>query len=135
VTISDEERQMTHAGDTTGSHLEVLEPRPGIAVLVLHGEHDLATKEELHLAITSLIDTHDVVIADLSTVLFIDSSTLGVLVRGDRAAHASGKVLRLQLGTKPIVERILEISGLLKAMDCYPTRDEAFEGRRATDDG
>ena len=119
---------MTPAGETDPD-LEVLQPRPGAAVVVLHGEHDLATKDSLYETLTSLLTTHDLVVADLSPVLFLDSSILGVLVRTDRGARESGKQFRLQLGTEPIVKRVLEISGLLNHLDCYLTRDEALAGR------
>lgn len=106
--------------------LEVLQPRAGAAVVVLTGEHDLATKDSLTTLFSSLLDTHDLVVADLSRVLFIDSSTLGVLVGANRTARDTGKQFRLQLGTEPIVTRILEISGLLEHLESAPTREEAL---------
>jgi anti-sigma B factor antagonist len=115
----------------TSPDIDVLRPRGGAAVVVLSGEHDLATKDSLHEVIFSLLETQDLVVADLSSVQFVDSSTLGVLVSADRQARAAGKDFRLQLGTEPIVKRILEISGLLNVLDCYPTRDEALAGPRA----
>ena len=42
----------------------------------------------------------------------------------------SGKHFRLELGTEPIGEHVLEINGLLKALDCHPTRDMALDGTR-----
>ena len=75
----------------TTPDLEVLQPRAGAAVVVLTGEHDLATKSSLSTLLGSLLDTHDLVVADLSQVLFIDSSTLGVLVSASRTAHDAGK--------------------------------------------
>jgi anti-anti-sigma factor len=106
--------------------LEVLQPRAGAAVVVLTGEHDLASKNSLSTLLSSLLTTHDLVVADLSAALFIDSSTLGVLVSADRIARDSGKRFRLQLGMEPIVKRILEISGLLEHLDCASTREQAL---------
>jgi anti-anti-sigma factor len=114
----------------TSPDIDVLRPRGGAAVVVLSGEHDLATKDSLHEVIFSLLETQDLVVAYLSSVQFVDSSTLGVLVSADRQARAAGKYFRLQLGTEPIVRRILEISGLLNVLDCYPTRYEALAGPR-----
>jgi anti-anti-sigma factor len=111
----------------THPDLEVLPARAGAVVVLLRGEHDLSTKGRLHKTFSSLLERHQLVVADLSEVLFIDSSTLGVLVLTDRAAKASGKTFRLQLGTEPIVKRVLEISGLMKVLDCYPTRNEAID--------
>ena len=59
-------------------------------------------------------------------MLFIDSSTLGVLVGASRTAHEAGKTFRLQLGTEPIVRRILEISGLLDRLESASTREQAL---------
>ena len=111
--------------------LELVESRRGAVVVELLGEHDLATADSLLDTLNSLLDTHDVVVADLSEALFVDSSTLGALVRANRKARAVGKQFRLQLGTEPIVRRVLEISGLLQVLDWYPTRDEALDPRPA----
>jgi anti-anti-sigma factor len=118
---------MTREGKTNPG-LEVFLPRRGTAVVVLQGEHDLATKDHLHATFASLLETNDIVVADVSEVSFIDSSTLGVLAWVHRTAGNSGKEFRLQVGTEPIVKRILEISGLLKVFNSYPTRDEAVDG-------
>jgi anti-anti-sigma factor len=118
--VSTRERKMT------STDFEVVLPRAGAAVLVLHGEHDLATKESLNEILTPLLDGNDLVVVDLSGVLFIDSSILGELVRADRAARAGGKRFRLQLGTEPIVRRVLEVSGLLDFFDCASTREAAL---------
>lgn len=109
--------------------LEIFAPSSDVAVVVLYGEHDLTSKDSLRDTFESLIETKRVVVADLSSVLYIDSATLAELIRADRTADRAGKQFRLQLGTEPIVRRVLEISGLLKVLDVYPTREEAIEGR------
>jgi anti-anti-sigma factor len=106
--------------------LEVLRPRAGAAVVVLSGEHDLASRDALSELLESLLVTHELVVVDLSQVLFIDSSTLAVFVTADRAARGAGKTFRLQLANEPIVKRILEISGLADHLDCAATREEAL---------
>ena len=70
--------------------LELLEPRPDAVVVELQGEHDLASADSLLDTLSSLLDTHRVVVADLSETLFVDSSTLGALVRADRKARTLG---------------------------------------------
>jgi anti-anti-sigma factor len=119
---------MAHEGKISPK-LEVLLPRHGTAVVVLRGEHDLSTKDDLHITFASLLETNEIVVADVSDVLFIDSSTLAVLAWVNRTAGESGKQFRLHVGSEPIVKRVLEISGLLKVFDSYPTRDDAIEGR------
>jgi anti-anti-sigma factor len=77
--------------------------------VVLKGEYDPASRDFLRDTLSSLLETHPVVVTDLSRVLFLGSSVLGELVRADRAARGGGKHFRLQLGTDPIVARVLEI--------------------------
>ena len=109
--------------------LEVVHPRRDAAVVVLRGEHDLTTADSLRKTFTALLDQHPLVVADLSSVEFIDSSVLAELVRAHRRADSEGTQFRLQLGTEPIVKRVLEISGLFGFLECYPTREESLNGR------
>ena len=113
----------------TEPELEVFSSSSDAAVVVLYGEHDLTSKDSLRETFESLIERYRVVVADLSSVRYIDSSTLAELLRAHRTADHAGKQFRLQLGTEPIVRRVLEISGVLKVLDVYPTREEAIEGR------
>ncbi len=46
---------------------------------VFAGEHDLATKSEVHELLTGLREDNELVIADFSNAQFVDSSILGVL--------------------------------------------------------
>jgi anti-anti-sigma factor len=112
--------------ETPGSELEVLYPHPDAAVVVLHGDHDLATKDQLHETLTGLLDTHRLVVADLSVATFADSSVLRELIHAHNKAKVEDKQFRLQFGTEPIVKRVFEISGLLNVLDWYPTRDESL---------
>ena len=121
---------MVREEETQRPALEILQQRSRAAVVVLRGEHDLATKDSLHAPFSSLIEDNQVVVADLSDTLYVDSSVIGELVRADRAARQAGKQFRLQLGTEPLVKRVLEISGLLNVLDCYPSRDEALDAIR-----
>jgi stage II sporulation protein AA (anti-sigma F factor antagonist) len=115
--------------EKTPCELALFQPRRGAVVVALQGEHDLANADSLQHTLSSLLDTHRLVVCDLSEAEFVDSSTLAVLVRADSKARAAGKQFRLQLGTEPIVKRVLEISGLLNVLDCYPTRGEALDPR------
>ena len=112
----------------TQPELEVFTPAADVAVVVLFGEHDLTTKDTLRDTLESAIETYRVIVTDLSDVLYVDSSTLAELLRADRTARRAGKQFRIQLGAEPIVRRVLEISGLLKVLDVYATREDAIEG-------
>lgn len=106
--------------------LDLLRPRAGAAVVELHGEYDLATRSEIRDLFTSLVETNDLVIIDVTDALFIDSSFLHNLANAHRLAQRRGSRLRLQLGTAPIVRAALEVSGLLEFLDCAPDREQAM---------
>ena len=109
------------------SEYQVLYPRAGAAVVALQGEHDLASAPTLRHCLTVLLESNDLVVVDLTEVAFVDSSILGVLIRVDQSAKNAAKQFRLQLGTEPIVMRILELSGLMDVLSCAPTRDAALD--------
>lgn len=106
--------------------LDVLRPRDGVAIVELHGEHDVATKIEIRELFTSLVEANDLVVIDVTDARFIDSSFLHNLAEADRFARSRGSRLCLQLGTATIVRRALEISGLLKRLDCAGDREQAM---------
>ena len=106
--------------------VDVLRPHSGAVVVELRGEHDVATEDEIHELLTSLVEESDLVVVDLSAAQFVDSSLLRNLVRAHRLARKQGSRLRLQLGTAPIVRRALEVSNLLEVLDCAPDRERAL---------
>jgi len=106
--------------------LEVFRPGAGVAVVVLLGEHDLATRDALDELFRRLVAGTDLVVVDLSQVKFIDGSTLGALARADQAARTKGGRLRLQIPGDGIVRRMLEITNLLRLLDCSPSREAAL---------
>ena len=109
--------------------VRVEQPAPGTAVAVFSGEHDLATRDEVTELLTSLVDANELVVADLSSAQFVDSSILRVLTNVNNDAHAKGRSFRLQLGTADIVRRAFEISDLFAILDIVPTREAALKDR------
>ena len=73
------------------------------------------------------------VVIDVSRARFIDSSFVNNVLKADRLARHQAKVLRLQIGTTPIVRRVLEISGIVDKLDCVDARDEALRSVVAGD--
>ena len=71
----------------TVGHIGV-EAEGEIVVLVLHGEHDLSTAPDVRAAVDEAVSSGRDVIVDLAQTEFIDSSILGVLVRGYRSVSA-----------------------------------------------
>ncbi len=106
--------------------VHVVRPSAGQAVVELTGEHDLESKEPLGKLFSSLVEENDLVVVDLSEAEFIDSSVLHGLVTANQLAQARGSRFRLQLGTAAIVEKALELSGLLDHVACVPDRQHAL---------
>lgn len=95
----------------------------------LSGDLDLNVTDKLREALDKKLDELPVtnLVLDLSGVNFIDSSGLGVLLgRYKRVSKAGGKVILA--GAKPHVRNVLELSGLLRIMEEYPSIDDALIG-------
>jgi len=90
------------------------------------GEHDLSTTDKTKNLLLGLIEGNDLVVVDLSEAAFVDSSFLNVLVTAHKRAGDLDKKLRVQVGTAPIVSKILEITGLLSYFDVAHGREEAL---------
>lgn len=112
-------------GDVVVEH-----PASGAAVAVFSGEHDLATKRQIHELLSSLVHDNELVVADFSEAQFVDSSILRVLTEMKGVADERGHTFRLQLNTADIVRRAFEISGLLTILEVAATRETALDGRR-----
>jgi anti-anti-sigma factor len=61
---------------------------------------------------------------DLSEAEFIDSSIIQCLARAHRRSRELKTQFRLQFGPAPIVERALELSGLLELLEIPETREK-----------
>jgi anti-anti-sigma factor len=107
-------------------YVGVEHPISGAAVVKFTGEHDLATRDDLRELLDSLVEDNDLVVADFSEAMFVDSTTMHALLDADMAARARGKKFRLQLGATAIVRTAFELSGLVKRLDCVHSRQEAL---------
>ena len=101
-------------------------PAPGTAVVVLSGEHDMATKDAVRDLLDSLLWEDDLLVADFSSASFVDASILDVLLATKEQARELGKTFRLQLGTAAIVQRAFEICGVFAVIERVATREEAL---------
>jgi anti-sigma B factor antagonist len=104
----------------------VLRPRPDAAVVELRGEQDIATSRQLHDVLTSLVEANELVVIDVSDAEFIDSTVIEGFMQAHKLAEARGSLVRLQMGTAPIVRKALEITGLLDLFECVTDRDDAL---------
>jgi anti-sigma B factor antagonist len=115
-------------GSTVNSDptIETRSPHSGAVVVSLGGEHDLASADELEQTLGRCLDAYPHLIVDLSGAGYIDSSTIGVLLRANRRAEDEGHAFNLVLGTAPIVERILEVTGVLATLHTVATVEQAL---------
>jgi anti-anti-sigma factor len=92
----------------------------------LEGEFDLHTAPQFERrALEALGRGAEEIVVDLSGVSFIDSTTLGILMRTrKRLAPLRGRLL-LVCSDKNIL-RLLEITALDRMFEIYPTRAEAL---------
>jgi anti-sigma B factor antagonist len=99
--------------------------RPGVAVLDVRAEVDLATSPELHERLTELIATRpELLVVNLTDVTFMDSTGLGVLVTAVKGSRAAGGDLRLVV-THPQITKLLEVAGLDSVFSVWTEISEA----------
>ena len=102
--------------------------RPTVAVVTLEGEHDMASVPQLEQALGNALFTCSQLVVDLSTVQFIDSSTIHTLIRMKREADDKRCDFKLVLnGDAPNIEHTLEICGVLGVLNRVATVDAALE--------
>ena len=83
---------------------------PGLHILVLHGELDIMSADDLALALVEVAGS--TVVVDLSDLTFIDSSGISALVMARNRIVADGRGLLVLTRPGGIVRRALEIVGL-----------------------
>ena len=106
--------------------VEITWPRPDIALFVLEGEHDLESAPRLEQAMVDALLTCSGLLVDLSSVEFIDSSTINALIRVKKEADTQGCSFGLVLDGSPNIERTLEICGVLGALNRVTSVDAAL---------
>ena len=106
--------------------VEVLRPEPGVALIALRGEHDLATAPDLQQTVNDAFANCSHLIIDLSAAEFIDSSIIRVLLSTKRRADEAGCSFNLVLSTTPIVERALEVTQVLHILNRVESLDQAL---------
>jgi anti-sigma B factor antagonist len=89
-------------------------------VITVSGEVDLATSPELDTAIIDAIESGAAsVVIDLTDVSFMDSSGLGVIVRGLKRCREADKDLDLVITN----ERVLKVFGITGLDQVIPIHD------------
>jgi anti-sigma B factor antagonist len=112
--------------------VQVASPQAGVAVVSVANELDVATQTAFSALLHALVRQNELVVVDFSEALFIDSSTLNVLLSAHKFALERGTRLRLQLGDECVVKRTFEITGLLEELSWAASREEALNGSAPT---
>jgi anti-sigma B factor antagonist len=106
-----------------------------VAVVVAAGEIDFAASPQLKERIAEQVDAgRRRLLLDLSTVTFIDSTAIGVLMGAEMRVRAlDGGLLALVCGDENRrVLRILEIAGIDSLIDVHGSREEGLSALAAT---
>jgi anti-sigma B factor antagonist len=98
----------------------------GVAVLALAGEIDLYTCPEFKQELLRVIaDGATLVVVDLTKTTFIDSTALGVIIRGvERLKQRDGRLV--VVCADPNIVKIFEVTGLNRIFPVLGSRDEAL---------
>ena len=115
-------------------NVEIEELEGGVRGFTLSGELDHATAPELRDPLDAAIaQGANLVLIDLSDCNFIDSTGLSVIVHAHSALVDDARGGQLEICCPdPQVRRLLEITGIDRALGLRQTRDEALEALKAT---
>lgn len=105
---------------------------PGIAVVLLEGEHELYGAAKLQKQLETLIGEGLALVVDLTRATFLDSSIVSVLLRARakaREARTSYSIV-VDDSTGEPVRRMFEITGLASILPVVDRRETAL--RRAS---
>ena len=97
-----------------------------IVSLYLRGEFDAFNASEITDRALRALAADKHLVLDLSDTTFIDASVIGALVAIQAAANDRGRSAVLQLGTAPIVERVVAITGIEDVLPRTETRVDAI---------
>ena len=95
-----------------------------VQVVSAEGEVDLHTAPQLGELLRSVESGH--VILDLTEAVFVDSTTLNILIVSDKRLRGEGRQFAIAAGN-PTVARVFEITGLDRALDVHRTLADAIE--------
>jgi anti-sigma B factor antagonist len=99
-----------------------------VAVIRPEGRLTATTVPQLRKAVDDLVAAGNVrIVVDLGATEFVDSSGLGALIGGLKAARLAGGDLRIAAMTEP-VRRVLKLTNLDRVLRDHPTVESAFDG-------
>ena len=99
---------------------------PGLSVLTLAGELDMACAPEFAAHLERAIDAHcDCVVIDISRLTFMDSAGVRALLSGARTIQLDGGAIVLAAPT-PSILRVLELVHASDVVQIEPSRAAAL---------
>jgi anti-sigma B factor antagonist len=110
------------------------ERRGGSIVVMIRGDLDLVTSRQFDDYLTRTRQEHDHIVLDLSSVDFLDTSSLAVIVGHWKAMQAAGGTLALA-GARYRYTKSLWITGLADRLPFYDTVDKAVAAGQHQPDG
>lgn len=117
-------------GKVAGSY-----PKDGYTVVWARGEIDFATAPDLVQELAGAVRAPRCrVIVDLTEVTFMDSAGILALSRARRTAAANSGELRL-VGARPMIRKVLRVTGLEEIFPVHSTLEEAIGARPAAGSG
>lgn len=102
------------------------ERRSGLTVVSPNGEVDVATAPALREHLDQVIDRDGgPVVVDLTSVTFIDSTGLGVLISARKRCADADRDLRIVV-SEPRIKKVFEITGLTDHFTMHDSLDAAL---------
>jgi anti-anti-sigma factor len=103
-----------------------IEHLKGVPIIRVEGHIDMNNYVEVHEMILKEIRSgHTSIILNFRKLDFMDSATLGMLLRSLDKTRQKGGVLVLV--TNPLVDRILSVTGLTNLFDVFSDEKDAIE--------
>jgi anti-sigma B factor antagonist len=102
--------------------------RQAPAIVVLPAEIDISNAQRVCDQLHSVFAAGaTVVVADLTSTVFCDTTGLHALLKVQRRAAAEGAQLRLAISPGGPVHRVLELMGLDRLLPVFSSRDDATD--------
>jgi len=99
----------------------------GTAVMDVSGEADLYTTPKLKERVVELIEAgYTRLVVSLSSLDYLDSTALGVLVGSYKRVREKGGTLVL-VGPRPRIRKVFEITRLVNVFDIFDTEEQALD--------
>jgi anti-sigma B factor antagonist len=99
-------------------------------IVVLPAEIDVTNSEQVFGKLSAAMTPGvSLVIADLTTTVFCDTSGVRAMVYAHEQAGDGGVELRFAIPVTGSVRRVLELTGIIRLLQVYPSLGEATDAR------